>query len=295
MASYCIKKSNNGEHKIIEKKLKLNVNRYVGDTSTLYFDVEGQDVPFLMDVNVFLNIINEQIQNGLIETMTYNDGVITITIRDGNIIKDYSYDFNFRDFKDNMNATKLDELKKSIYKLVSLYMENPNSSVSSEQKYIYLIYDILDGDRIPIIKDKAELLRVFEVYNAHKQDILESLLENVIFFDNNDNVVEYRDRLRAKKLNLIRYDVYNQMEMAMFLFAHQNDAIELYQNYMESIYMPRREIVFEEDKNEIENAPEVEGGTIFSFGKDIIEQGLSNLGEFAYKGFSRVLKKKNNN
>jgi hypothetical protein len=173
-------------------------------------------------------------------------------------------------------------------------MENPNSSVSSEQKYIYLIYDILDGDRIPIIKDKTELLRVFEVYNAHKQDILESLLENVIFFDNNDNVVEYRDRLRAKKLNLIRYDVYNQMEMAMFLFAHQNDAIELYQNYMESIYMPRREIVFEEDKNEIENAPEVEGGTIFSFGKDIIEQGLSNLGEFASKGFSRVLKKKNN-
>ncbi len=77
----------------------------------------------------------------------------------------------------------------------------------------------------------------------------------------------------------------------MLLFAQQNNAIELYQQYMEGIYIPRREIVFEDDE-EIEGAPEVEGGTIFSFGKDLIEQGLSNIKDAACNGFSRVLKKK---
>ncbi len=291
MASYCIKKINNGEHKEIEKKLTLNVKKYAGDTSTLYFDVEGQKMPFLMDHQLFFSIIHEQIQSGLVESMSYDNGVLDIVIRDGNIIKKYTYDFNLNEFDNSLYINHLDDLMKSIYKIVSLYNENPNSSMSSEQKYIWLIYDILDGDRMPVIENKDDILRIFEVYNAHKIDLLESLLDNVIFFDDNDNVIEYRDRLRERKLDQIRYDVINQMEIAMLLFAQQNNAIELYQQYMEGIYIPRREIVFEDDE-EIEGAPEVEGGTIFSFGKDLIEQGLSNIKDAACNGFSRVLKKK---
>ena len=291
MASYCIKKINNGEHKEIEKKLTLNVKKYAGDTSTLYFDVEGQKVPFLMDHQLFFSIIHEQIQSGLVESMSYDNGVLDIVIRDGNIIKKYTYDFSLNEFDNSLYINHLDDLMKSIYKIVSLYNENPNSSMSSEQKYIWLIYDILDGDRMPVIENKDDILRIFEVYNAHKIDLLESLLDNVIFFDDNDNVIEYRDRLRERKLDQIRYDVINQMEIAMLLFAQQNNAIELYQQYMEGIYIPRREIVFEDDE-EIEGAPEVEGGTIFSFGRDIIEQRLSSIKEAACNGFSRVLKKK---
>ena len=286
MTTYCIKKINNGEHKEFKKVLKLNANKYISDPLTLYFDVEGQKIPFLMDYTLFFNIITEQMQNGLIETITYENGIVNLTIRDGNIIKEYVYDFSFEDFDTMLHERHLDILKKDLFKVLSLYREDPNSSLTSEQKYIWLIYDILDGDRIPFIEDKEELLRIFEVYNAHKLEFLESLMENVIFFDKNENVVEYRDRLREKKLDTIRYDIYNQMEIAILQFAQQNDAVDLYNDYLSTLFIPRRELIYK-DENGNEITPEVEGGTIFSFGRELIEQKLANIK-------SKVLKKRTN-
>lgn len=287
MATYYIKKTSNGEYKEIEKKLKLNVSKYAGDNNTLYFDVEGQDIPFLMDYNLFFNVMNEQIQKGLLETLDFNDGIIKVTIRDGNIIKKYTYDFSWNDFNNNLYSSNFDHLKRSIYKIVSIYKENPNSSIASEQKYIWLIYDILDGDRIPTIDKKEELLRLFEVYNAHKLEFLESLLANVIFCDDDGNIIDYRNNLRNRRIEQIRYDVFNQMEAAVYVFTCQNNANELYQEYLEKLYIPRREIVYkyvDEDGNEVEMAPEVEGGNIFSFAKDLLSTGVHEV-------LSRIKKK----
>ena len=278
--AYYIKKTSNGEYKEIKKNLKLNVSKYVGEQSTLYFDVEGQDIPFLMDYKMFFSVLYEQIQKGLLETLNFKDGVIDVTIRDGNIIKNYTYDFSWNEFNNSLYNSSFETLKRSIYKVISLYKENPNSSLASEQKYIWLIYDILDGDRIPIIEDKEELLRVFEVYNAHKNEFVEELLENVIFCDDDGNIIDYRDGLRNRRIEQIRYDVFNQMEAAIYVFAVQNDANELYQEYLDNLYIPRREIVYkyvDENGNEVEATPEVEGGTIFSLGRDIIEQRLSDI------------------
>ena len=94
MTNYYIKKISNGEHKEITKNFKLNLNRYCSDTSVLYFDVEKEETPFLMNFDLFFNIINEQIQNGLLEKLDYDNGIIYSTVRDGNIIKNYNYDFN---------------------------------------------------------------------------------------------------------------------------------------------------------------------------------------------------------
>lgn len=294
MTNYFIKKISNGEHKEITKNFKLNLNRYYSDTSILYFDIENQDIPFLMNFDLFFNIINEQIQNGLLERLDYTDGIISTTIRDGNIIKNYNYDFSSIFNNNNLNSNNLEHLKRALFQIISLYKENPNSSISSEQKYILLINDILDGDRIPNIDNEDELLRVFEVYNSHKQDFLNTLLDNVVFYDDNGNILEYRERLQEKKLNLIRYDVYNQMEAAILIFAQQCNAVELYQNYLENLYIPRREIVYtqvDENGNEIEVTPEIEGGTIFSLSKEIIVQGLSSIKELANKSKRKLLKK----
>lgn len=294
MTNYYIKKISNGEHKEITKNFKLNLNRYYSDTSILYFDIENQDIPFLMNFDLFFNIINEQIQNGLLERLDYKDGIISTTIRDGNIIKNYNYDFSSIFNNNNLNSNNLEHLKRALFQIISLYKENPNSSISSEQKYILLINDILDGDRIPNIDNEDELLRIFEVYNSHKQDFLNTLLDNVVFYDDNGNILEYRERLQEKKLNLIRYDVYNQMEAAILIFAQQCNAVELYQNYLENLYIPRREIVYtqvDENGNEIEVTPEIEGGTIFSLSKEIIVQGLSSIKELAQKSKRKLLKK----
>ena len=295
MINYSIMKISNGEHKEIHKNFKLNLNKYRPDTSTLYFDVEGEDIPFLMDFDLFFNIMNEQIQSGLLEKLDYNDGVISIVIRDGNIIKNYTYDFNFSAFEEyTMNNSSFDHLKRVLFKIVSLYKENPNSSLSSEQKYVWFIYDIIDGDRVSIVDDSNELLRIFEVYNSHKAEFLETLLNNVVFYDNDGNILDYRDRLRERKLEFIRYDVYNQMEAAILSFAQQCDAVQLYQNYLESIFIPRREIVYkqvDEFGNLVDVTPEVESGTIFSLGKELVEQGFSCLKNIASDGKKKLLKK----
>ena len=297
MANYSIKKTSNGEFREINKIMKLNVNKYVSDTSTLYFDVEKEEIPFLMEHALFFNIINDQIQKGLIENLTYENDTLHLTMRDGNVIKNYTFDFNFKNFDNTLHSSHADLLKRALYKIISLYNENPNNSFSSEQKYIWLIFDIIDGHRIPKMEDQEELLRIFEIYNSHKYDFLDTLIENVVFYDDEGYELEYSGKLKDKIISLIRYDIINQMEAAILLFANENNAIELYQKYLEELYIPRREISYtykNEEGEEVEVTPEIEGGTIFSLGRELLEQVFDSLKEKASNGLKRVLKKENN-
>ena len=290
MATYSIKKTNNGEYKEVEKYFKLDVPRFVGHRDTLYFNVEGEETPVLFDINLFANIMIEQIQKGLIESLEYKDGVIIATIRDGNTIKKYTYDFSWGEFSNSLNASGLDELKRTVYKIVSIYNEDPNKAITTEQRYLRMVFDIMDGDRLPKLTDKEEILRVFQVYHGNKPAILTVLLQNVVFYDDNDNVLEYGKFLRAKKLDAIKYDVLSQMEIKMLMFAVQNDAYEMYQEYNNKTHIPRVEIAYkyvDEDGNEIEPpVEEVEAGTIFSVGKEIVKKGLTGIRNLAVTGAS---------
>jgi hypothetical protein len=276
---YSIKKISNGEYKEIDKKLKLNVSKYCGNRSNLYFDVEGDDLPVIFDVNLFYSILVEQIQKGLVEHLIYNnDGVITMTIRDGNIIKNYTYDFSFHDFESKITA--LDEVKTLVYKIISMFSENPNKAMSTEQRYLRMIFDIIDGVRLPQFEDPYEILRIFEVYNGLKPAILLTLLENVVFFDDEGNVMEYGKHLKAQKLKAIKYDVLNQMEVAMLQFAVNNNSFDLYRAYNQSIYIPRREIAYkfvDADGNEVQPATEIEKHTLLTEARASLKKRLLNL------------------
>ena len=279
MNEYYIKKTSNGEYREIEKHFKLNVSKYVKQPDLLYFDNENEEVPFILDVIMFSNIMIEQIQKGLVESLEYKDGIMTTTVRDGNTIRKTTYDFSWNEFSNTLNHNSLDELQRSIFRIITIYNEDPNKAHTTEQKYLNLIYDIIDGDRLPKIDNKEDLLRIFEVYNAYKDTLLEELLENVVFFDEDGNVVDYSPRLRYSKLRYIKYDVLNQMEAAILLFIDNNDAMELYQEYLNNIYIPRREIQYtyvDEEGNEIE-VPEIEEGTIFSLGKDFIQNKINKV------------------
>lgn len=288
--TYSIKKVSNGEYKEISKSFKLNVGRYCGHRANLYFDVEGEELPVILDANLFYSVVNEQIQKGLIEHLSYDNGVLMMCIRDGNIIKNYSYDFNFKEFNSQLNQSAFDEIKNLVYKIVSMYNENPNKSISTEQRYLRMIMDIIDGARLPKIEDQEELLRIFEVYSANKPAILLTLLQNVIFYDDNGNVIEYGKHLKAQKLKAIKYDVLKQMEIVMMMFAASNNAMELYQGYIASTYIPRREIVYkyvDDEGNELE-ATDVEQGTIFSLGREVLKRKLLDMKDLIVSGAQTV-------
>ncbi len=192
--NYSVKKLTNNEFRELEVKFKLNVNKFVGNSSKLYFDImkneslaDGKQrmaTPFLMNTNAFFTIIAQLIQTGLVEALSYDPttGVLNITYRDGNTIKHYEYDFNINNFTNSMNDKTKNELLAQIYEIISIYQFSPISSVSSEQRYLRMIYDIMDRDRNVVVEDPDELRRIFEVYNAHRKDILEKLLGNVVFF-----------------------------------------------------------------------------------------------------------------
>ena len=141
MLTYNIRKTNNNEYKEINKSFKLNISKYVGEPNTLYFDVEGQELPYLIDYQLFFNVILEQSQKGLLESLDYDSGIMKASFRDGNIIKNYTYDFNLKNFSGDLNSSKMEKLTRSIYKILSMYRDNPNSHISSRQKYIWLIYE----------------------------------------------------------------------------------------------------------------------------------------------------------
>ena len=283
MVTYNIKKMNNNEYKEIDKHFKLNVSKFVGDVNTLYFDVENEQLPYLVDYQWFFTVMLEQSQKGLLECLEYEDGVMKTSFRDGNVIKNYTYDFSFEDFKKNPNVNKFDKITRSIYKILSMYRENPNSHISSRQKYIWLIYDIIDGDRMPIINDESKLRRIFEIYNYEKKNILNDFLENVEFYEDGVPVV-YKGRLKKLRIDSIKNDVMMQMSAAMAIFAQKNNATEIYQEYLDNIYIERREISFkyyDKDNNEIDPEDIQSTGTFRDTIRDIVDTKIGNLREIA--------------
>jgi hypothetical protein len=172
----------------------------------------------------------------------------------------------------------------------------------SKQKYIRMILDIMDGDRLPKIEDRDEILRVFQVYHANKADILEILLDNVVFYDDNGNVLDYSSFIKDRKLDAIKYDILNQMEIKILMFAVANEAYDLYQEYNDNTHIMPVEIQYkyvDENGNEVQpEVEEVEAGTIFSVGREIVGKGFSDLRDivsaganFAGSVASNVLKK----
>ncbi len=299
MATYSIKKTNNGEYKEIEKTFVLDVTKFRSHCDTLCFDVEGEEIPAVFDFNLFESIMMSQIQQGFMESLEYKDGLLTATTRDGNTIKKYTYDFGWSKFSSSQyglnSSSALDDLKRTVYKIVSFYNENPNRELISQQKYVRMILDIMDGDRLPKIEEKDEILRIFQVYHSAKSEILEILLENVVFYDDNDNVIDYGKFLRTRKLEAIKYDVLSQMEIKMLMFAVNNNAYELYQEYNSKTHIPRVEIEYkyvDEEGNEIEPpVEEYEAGTIFSVGRELLNKGVSEIKKATSKGIGYAVDK----
>ena len=289
LLTYYIKKTNNNEYQEINKNFKLNVSKYVGDTNTLYFDVEGQDLPYLSDYQMFFKVIFEQNDRGLIESLDYNDGVLKVSFRDGNIIKNYTYDFSLEDFDKTIKVSAKEKIIRSLYKIVSMYRENPNSQITSRQKYIWIIYDIIDRDRIPMISDENELRRIFQVYNYDKNNILTDVLNNVKFYQDG-RPIEFKGRVRDQRINSIRGDVMMQMDAAMSVFAYKNNASKIYDEYLENLYIEPLQLYFE-DTNQNENEEEKKASVI-SVTKELINQGVNNLRETAVTKKNEILDKK---
>ena len=189
----------------------------------------------------------------------------------------------------------LEQLKCIVYKIVSCYNEHPNREIMSKQKYIRMIFDIMDGDRLPVLDSKEEVLRVFQTYHGSMEEILSALLNNVIFYDENDNVLEYPPYLRKKKLEMIKNEVFTQMQIKMLMFAATNDANDIYQAYNENVFIEPVQIAYkylDENGNEIEPPIEgVENGTILSLGREIVGRGFQSIKSIATNGASFVAEK----
>lgn len=292
MSGYLIKKISNGEFKEIDRSFELDTHSYRSDRGTLEFKMEGEENPVCFDVSVFVSMMVSRIQEGLVEAMKYEDGVIKITYRNGNEVYNDTYDFKWEEFDSVLNGSAVKELKTIILKVVSVYNENPNKAIINEKKYLRIIMDILDGERIPIYEDKEEVLRIFEVYNKDKVAILLTLLNNVIFYDDKGTVLEFGKHLKTRKLKEIKYDVLKRMETSMMMFAVRNEALDLYQEYMASIYMPTVEIVYkyvDENGNEVEPPSQgMERGTILSIGKEIAKNTFRGAKKLALNGIQRI-------
>ncbi len=332
--------TNNREYEQIEKTFVLDIDKFRGHGDTLCFNVLGEENPTVYDLSVFVNQLVSQIDQGFVETLDFKDDFLVVTINDGNKIKKYTYDFGFGRLKNvtfgmgstgsfdelknlllkivsfyNENPNKaleelksiifkivsyynenpdhsLEELKSLMFKVVSYYNENPNREIMSKQKYIRMILDIMDGDRLPNMESKEEILRVFQVYHGNKGDILQILLDNVVFYDDNGNVLDYSSFIKARKLEAIKYDVLNQMEIKMLMFAVANNAYDLYQDYNNRTHIPRVEVEYkyvDQDGNEIE-APveEVEAGNLLTVGRELIRRGANNVKKLALNGVQKV-------
>ena len=291
MLTYYIKKNNNNEYKEINKNFKLNVSKYIGDTNTLYFDVDGEDLPYLSDYQMFFRVIFEQNDKGLIESLDYNDGVLKVTFRDGNIIKNYTYDFSLDDFDKTIKVSVKEKVTRSLYKIMSMYRENPNSQITTRQKYIWIIYDIIDRDRIPIIENEDDLRRIFEVYTLDKMDILEDVLKNVRFYDEG-RPIEFVGRLKEQKINEIRGEVLMQMDASMSVFAYHNNASELYDEYLNNLYIEPFTFVDEQNSNTDEQIESDEKHSVLNVTKELISQSVNSLKETALTNKNLLLDKK---
>ena len=336
------KVSHDSANEQIEKRFVLDIEKFRGHGDTLSFNVLGEENPTVYDLNVFVNQLVSLIEQGFVETLDFKDDFLFVTINDGHTMKKYTYDFGFGRlenvtfgmgsngsfdelknlllkvisyYKENPNKAleelkgiifkivsyynenpdhSLEELKSVMFKVVSYYNENPNREIMSKQKYIRMILDIMDGDRLPNMESKEEILRVFQVYHGNKGDILQILLDNVVFYDDNGNVLDYSSFIRTRKLEAIKYDILNQMEIKMLMFAVTNNAYDLYQEYNNRTHIPRVEVEYkyvDQEGNEIE-APveEVEAGNLLTFGKEIIKRGAKNIRDLTFNGIQKASK-----
>ena len=156
--------------------------------------------------------------------------------------------------------------------------------------------DIIDGDRLPEIKDENVLLRIFEVYNANKKEILLALLQNVVLLDENGRAVEYGKFVRARKLMTIKYDILQQMEIAMLIFAIQNNAQDLYNEYMADTYIQPRKVLYkfmDADGNLIDPSElqKTTGGNIGTLAKGIVQSGYNGAKNFITQKGESIKKK----
>lgn len=294
MDNYRIRKVSNGELRRKERILTLNVDKYCSHKDTLYFDVEGEKDPYCFDINAFYTNVISLIQQGLVEDLIYDDGVLNMFIRDGNVYTDYLYDFNYDKLKERVSA--FEDIKIMVYKIVSFYNDNPIKSIISTQKYMNMIFDIIDGDRLPEIKDENVLLRIFEVYNANKKEILLTLLQNVELLDENGNAVEYGKFVRTRKLMSIKYDILQQMEIAMLIFAVQNGAQDLYSEYMADTYIQPRKILYkymDENGNliDVSELQKTTEGNIGTIAKGLVQSGYNGAKNFITQKGEAIKKK----
>ena len=120
----------------------------------------------------------------------------------------------------------------------------------SIQKYVSIVTDIIDGDNIPIIESQEELINIFDFYNNNREQFLNLLIERIILFDDNGNVVEYSEQTKNEIIDQLIEDINTQMEAAMMIFIQENNAVELYIQYLNNLYIPRREISHSQEDDE---------------------------------------------
>lgn len=293
MTSYKIQKLNNNEYKEVSKELSLDVNEYCKDPKTLKFNVTGEENPYCTEFYTFYQTMIEQIGQGFIESMEYEDGLIMVTMRDGTVIKNYLYDFHWDEFANRMKADAFNELKTMIMKIVSFYNDNPYREMLNEAKYLRMIYDIMDADRPQAIANKEDVMKVLATYNKYKAGILELMLSRVVFFDDQGRILAYPPLLRKKKLKAIKFDVLRQMEFTMLLFAGINQKSQEYKEYLDNTYIPRRHVFYQcfDDEGNllgVVDATATQKGTILSMGKEFAKEQLGNLRSKIAGGMQKV-------
>ena len=256
MPSYSIRKISDNDKKEINKTLTLNVQKFTVDSTMLYFDIDGSDIPLVIGYNDFFNNINENIKGGYVRSITYDNGIVNIVTFEGNIKRNYTYDFNYKGFDLSIHDSHFDYLKRSIFKTISMYNESP-STILSIQKYISIICNIIDGDNIPIIDDRNEIINILNFYNDNKELFLNLLIGKIVFFDDNGNIIEYNETTRNEIIDNLITDIFSQMEASIIIFIQENNACELYQSYLDNLFIPRRELSYQIDNIE-EQPPEEE-------------------------------------
>ncbi len=293
MTSYKIQKLNNNEYKEVSKELSLDVNEYCKDPKTLKFNVTGEENPYCTEFYTFYQTMIEQIGQGFIESMEYEDGLIMVTMRDGTVIKNYLYDFHWDEFANRMKADAFNELKTMIMKIVSFYNDNPYREMLNEAKYLRMVYDVMDADRPQAIANKDDVMKVLATYNKYKAGILELMLSRVVFFDDQGRILAYPPLLRKKKLKAIKFDVLRQMEFTMLLFAGINQKSQEYKEYLDNTYIPRRHVFYQcfDDEGNllgVVDATATQRGTILSMGKEFAKEQLGNLRSKIAGGMQKV-------
>ena len=84
----------------------------------------------------------------------------------------------------------------------------------------------------------AGLLSIFITEFGSTTEVRLEHLQNAL------SPIFFTEFVRERKLKEITEDVIGQMEASMVLFALKNDAVELYQKYLKSTFIPKRELVY---------------------------------------------------